>query len=239
MTLKTRLIDILNTMREQQLAFPEYLTEGERKQAGKPDDWSAKDEIIHITVWANYHLDNLELILEGGTPPGPIFAEIEDEKNRSIFDEHKDTSWNQAFARVNDTYDRIDDFVRHHSDELLLEIPPGEERPVWRIIAGSHIIHPMSHLWDYLQRHGYGEQVIALFGEDFTARLADLVDDEAWQGTVYYNLACIYAREGRKGEAIDTLARVFPLAPHLQDWSKEDSDLDGLRGDPAFKALYN
>ena len=239
MTLKTRLIDLLNTIREQLITFPEYLTEEERRQAGKPDNWSAKDEIIHSTVWANHHLDNLELRLEGGTPPDPIYAEIEDEKNRSIFDEHKDASWNQAFDRVNATYERINDFVRRHSDELLLEIPPGEERPAWRIIAGSHIIHPMSHLWDYLQRHGYSDRIIALFGEDFTARLADLVDDEAWQGIAYYNLACVYARAGRKEKAIDTLARVFPLAPHLQDWSKEDSDLDNLRGEPAFKALFS
>ena len=238
MTLKTSLREILNYMREQQLAFPDYLTAEERNQVGEPDNWSAKDEIIHINVWANEHLDRLELLLSGGTPPDSIFGEIEDERNRAIFDEHKDAGWNQALARVRETYNRLDDYLKDHSEELLLEIPAGEERPVWRMIAGGHILHPMIHLWGYLQRHGYNDLLIAIFGENFVARLLELQDDAGWQGTTYYNLACILALSGRKKEAVTALAKALQLEPQLVEWSQKDSDLDILRDDPDFQALY-
>jgi tetratricopeptide (TPR) repeat protein len=238
MTLKTRLIDILNTMREQQLAFPVYLTKEERNQVGEPDDWSAKDEIIHITVWANYHFENLKLRLKGGTPPDPIYAQILDEKNRSIFDENKDAGWDRVLDDVGASYDRVDNFIKRHSDDLLLEIPPGEERPVWRIIAGSHIIHPMIHLWGYLQHHEHNNLLTDLFGDDFITRLIDLHEDQNWHGTVYYDLACIVALSGRKEEAINTLAKALQLNPKLAEWSQQDSDLESLHDHPAFQALY-
>jgi hypothetical protein len=239
MDLKARLIDILNTMREQQLAFPDYLSKEDRNQIGNPDNWSAKDEIIHITVWANYHFKNLELRLSGGTPPDPIYAEILDEKNRSIFDENKDAGWEQVLDDVRDSYDRVDDFIKRCSEEMLLEIPPGEERSVWRIIASSYIIHPMIHLWGYLQHHEYNNLLINLFGDDFFARLIDLQADQNWHGTVYYDMACMVALSGRKEEAINTLAKALQLAPQLAEWSQEDSDLESLHDHPAFQALYN
>jgi hypothetical protein len=238
MTLKTRLNEILNYMREQELAFPDYLTEEERNQTGSFDNWSAKDEIIHMNVWANRHLDNLELILSGGTAPDPIFGELEDQANREIFDTHKDYGWKQARQMVHDTYDRVTAYVNDSSEDLLLETPPGEERPIWRMIAGSHITHPMIHLWSYLQRHEYNDLLIALFGENFVARLVGMQDDKTWRGTAYYNLACIYALSGEKEKAIAVLAKSLQLAPQMAEWSKQDSDLAALHNEPEFQELF-
>ena len=52
-----------------------------------------------------------------------------------------------------------------------------------------------------------------------------------------YNLACCEAMVGRKEDAIGHLRVAFELRPSLRDLAKEDTDLDPLRDDPAFRAL--
>ena len=53
-----------------------------------------------------------------------------------------------------------------------------------------------------------------------------------------YNLACVYALSGLKDQAIQAVKESFPLNPYLVEWSKKDSDLDSIRQEPAFLALY-
>ena len=52
-----------------------------------------------------------------------------------------------------------------------------------------------------------------------------------------YNLACCEAMVGRKEDAIGHLRVAFELRPSLRDLAKEDTDLDPLRDDPAFREL--
>jgi mannose-6-phosphate isomerase-like protein (cupin superfamily) len=52
-----------------------------------------------------------------------------------------------------------------------------------------------------------------------------------------YNLACCEALAGRKGDAIGHLRVAFERRPSLRDLAKEDTDLDPLRGEPAFREL--
>ena len=65
-----------------------------------------------------------------------------------------------------------------------------------------------------------------------------LDDDAAWQGTVRYNLACHYALAGRTEEAIARLGEALVLNPGLHEWSLQDTDLDSLRQEPGYLALY-
>ena len=55
--------------------------------------------------------------------------------------------------------------------------------------------------------------------------------------TPLYNLACCEAMVGRKEDAIGHLRVAFELRPSLRDLAKEDTDLDPLRDDPAFREL--
>ena len=52
-----------------------------------------------------------------------------------------------------------------------------------------------------------------------------------------YNLACCEAMVGRKEDAIGHLRVAFERRPSLRDLAKEDTDLDPLRDDPAFREL--
>ena len=52
-----------------------------------------------------------------------------------------------------------------------------------------------------------------------------------------YNLACCEALAGRKGDAIGHLQSAFQRRPSLRDLAKEDTDLNPLREEPAFREL--
>jgi hypothetical protein len=52
-----------------------------------------------------------------------------------------------------------------------------------------------------------------------------------------YNLACCEALAGMREDAIGHLRIAFERRPSLRDLAKEDSDLDPLRDEPAFREL--
>lgn len=54
-----------------------------------------------------------------------------------------------------------------------------------------------------------------------------------------YNLACCEALAGRKDDAIGHLQVAFELRPSLRDLAKEDTDLDPIRDEPAFRELVS
>ena len=55
--------------------------------------------------------------------------------------------------------------------------------------------------------------------------------------SVLYNIACAFAVEGQKGEAISTLKKAIDNGFGHWSWIEHDTDLDSLRGDPEFIAL--
>lgn len=56
---------------------------------------------------------------------------------------------------------------------------------------------------------------------------------------VFYNQACAWARAGRKREALRALRQALAAGlPNAREQLGSDSDLDRLRADPEFRALY-
>jgi putative intracellular protease/amidase len=53
----------------------------------------------------------------------------------------------------------------------------------------------------------------------------------------YYNLACAYAMLGEKDKALDALGKAVAAGFADRRWMGQDSNLDGLRSDPRFKAI--
>ncbi|HUW62097.1 MAG TPA: tetratricopeptide repeat protein [Candidatus Bathyarchaeia archaeon] len=53
----------------------------------------------------------------------------------------------------------------------------------------------------------------------------------------YYNLACVYALQNKKDDAIPLLQKAFALSPTLRQDANTDPDFDSLRDDPAFQSL--
>ncbi len=68
--------------------------------------------------------------------------------------------------------------------------------------------------------------------------MENLDDSPVWHGEVKYNLACMHSLLGAKAEAIRELREALALNPELTDLSKEDRDLDAIRGEPEYQAIY-
>jgi hypothetical protein len=237
MTQKAHLTDLLHTMRDEQLAFAGYLTSAERDDPGTAENWSARDMLIHNVVWAGRALADLEAFEASGTWAAADYGE-DDAANAAIFAEYEGTSWEEVQAMVSETYAGIDAFLARVDGDLLTAVPEGLSEPIWRDIAASYITHPMVHLWGYLHEHGHLETLSASFGEAFLRKLMALDESDEWRGMTLYNLACQYAIASENATAIATLGEALNLNPGLRDWSTQDPDLDALRGDPAYQALY-
>jgi len=57
--------------------------------------------------------------------------------------------------------------------------------------------------------------------------------------TLYYNLACLEAVEGRRENALEALRKAISARPDVASWARDDDDLESLRGDPEFRALVD
>jgi len=92
--------------------------------------------------------------------------------------------------------------------------------------------------------HGGGWEVWAEFHPQYEAGEYEAVIErarETFEASGYaaplYNLACCEALAGRKDDAIGHLRVAIEKRPNLRDLAKEDTDLDPLRDEPAFKEL--
>jgi TolB-like protein/Tfp pilus assembly protein PilF/predicted Ser/Thr protein kinase len=69
------------------------------------------------------------------------------------------------------------------------------------------------------------------------ARRALAIDPE--DCGILYNVACVYALQGKPEDAIDCLDKAMTHAYWYKRWAKNDSDLDSLRSHPRFQALMD
>ena len=56
---------------------------------------------------------------------------------------------------------------------------------------------------------------------------------------VRYNVACLFALEGKSERAIDCLEEAIAAGFGLRDWIRQDPDLASLRGEPRFEQLVS
>ena len=56
---------------------------------------------------------------------------------------------------------------------------------------------------------------------------------------LFFNLACCESRCGRTSDALDHLRHAVELSAEFRDSAKDDSDLDAIRDEPAFKQLIH
>ena len=69
------------------------------------------------------------------------------------------------------------------------------------------------------------------------ARLRPLVEAHPQYANLTYNLACCESMSGRTTEAIEHLRRALDGSERLRTLAKDDTDLDPIREEPAFKEL--
>jgi tetratricopeptide (TPR) repeat protein len=235
MNIKAKVLELLDLSHALQQAMVAELTEEERNATGTLQHWSAKDALAHVAEWNTRLAAHMDPASE---PPPPVedFNRFNDE----LFEKHVHDSWPTVLAFSEQANQALVQRVRDMDEDALLASvgPEGDEgQPVWRRIVGTGYTHAMIHLGDLYVHRGQPERTSQLY-EDLAARLLPLDDSPRWQGTQIYNVACGYALAGQADKALAKLRQALPLNPDLVAWSKQDSDLDSLRGLPAFDALF-
>ena len=235
---KTNVIDLLHQGQAIEQQFAASLSQAECLAAGSETDWSAKDEIAHAIAWMERFVERIS------TPPADApsrpFDEIDDE-NAAIFAAHRDQTLEEVLAYAAQVRAALLGTVQALSEEEMNDsalLPWLDGAPPWRSVVGNAFTHPLIHYAGYLTRHGQPALAIRMQEEGFE-RLLELDPSPAWRGTNLYNLACQHALNGDKEKALALLTEALALQPQLREWSRQDTDLVGLREDPAFLALVD
>jgi tetratricopeptide (TPR) repeat protein len=235
---KPLLLDLLKQAREMETNFVDTLSDQERARIGTLDDWSAKDIVSHITARKALAAEGLLAISEARSPTG---SEDLDHENVILFKEYQDKTWDEVLRLAVNAFQRVVAQLERLGEQELARrerfFPWQGERPLWRLIVGSGCIHPFGHIALFHRNRGNREQVGKMLGE-MVRSMVGLDDSSVWQGEVKYTLACMHSSLGAKAEAIRELREALVLNPGLTDLSKGDPDLDAIRGEPEYQAIY-
>lgn len=238
---KGKLIEVLDYGLGEVRNFVSSLSAEQRMEIGAVDRWSAKDALAHFTEWVTRLVSDLELAAQPEAPHQvPTNYDNIDDANAEIYAQHHGRAWEEILAQMESSFSAVRDCALSASDQELEDrqrIPWREGRPLWRMLVGSAVEHPLLHLGYYHIGKGNLAEAARL-QETLASHLLELDDSPAWRGAQVYNLACIRALSGQKDIALANLAEALQLAPELMEWSKQDPDLAGLRGNPAFEAIY-
>jgi mannose-6-phosphate isomerase-like protein (cupin superfamily) len=72
---------------------------------------------------------------------------------------------------------------------------------------------------------------------EVVTRGRELIASNPQSGLLFYNVACCESLTGQTAEALEHLRTAIELSEQFRDYAKNDSDLDAIRGEPAFDEI--
>ena len=72
---------------------------------------------------------------------------------------------------------------------------------------------------------------------EVVTRLRPLVEAHPRYPLLFFNLACCESMTGEKEQALEHLRRALELSDEFRAYAREDTDLDPIRDEPAFKEI--
>lgn len=231
---KTRLIELLDRAYADQQAFIATLPEADRSAVGTREKWAIKDALSHIALWQRQTIIRVAALQRDEEPPNTDdYLAVND----AHFEAYRDRSWADTIAEVDGAYRALVDLTQSLSEEELTDpqrFARANGRALVRSIVSNGFWHPEAHLAQLYAERGEVERANRM--QEEVASMMESIPEE--RSAARYNLACYYAVSGQKAQALAELATALKSYPELVDWSKQDSDLDSLRDDPAYQALY-
>ncbi len=219
--------------------FIDRLSEAERNAIGSLERWSARDNLAHSTAWLKHFVNNITAVRAGQEPEA--VSHDYDATNAQIFAAHQFESWEQAVAKLNETFASLDRQLDGLSEADLLRtdfFPWSNGRALWKSIAGNSTLHPLLHLVYYLAQAGRPAEGLAVY-ESAQPYLESLSEERVWRGELAYDLACVLAQAGNPQRALALLPAAFAGSPELKSWASQDSDLSSLWENESFKKLVS
>jgi len=234
---KTKILNLLAQGYQEEMAFIAGRPAEEWERPGTFEAWAPKDILAHNGAWKERLAENIQLALSGKTPTR---NEDFDHENAQIFTQYKDKSLEEILNLSTNAHEKLYHLIESLAEETLNSadvLPWQEGQPLWRLITGNGYTHPLIHLIDHFQKQGKIRTAGELLGRLANATL-ELADDDEAQGVARYNLACSHALLGQKEAAINELRQALELNPGLTEWSQQDPDLENLRGEAGYQAIY-
>jgi hypothetical protein len=237
--IKGKLIAVVERGEADQAALVALLSDAEKAAIGEPDHWAVKDQIAHLNFWRDRTLRRLIAVRDGVEPPGPS-PDFQPENERNFVNQqHK--PWSEIIAESDRLFRETKQVIPQLTDAQLTEpvkIGTDEIKLAERIVS-DFMEHPAEHLTQLYRERGETARAEAQEGATVEV-ISDLFGkNNTMYGYAIYNLGCFYARAGESDRAIAAVGEALPLIPSLEEWSKQDTDLDSLRDLPAFQALYD
>lgn len=223
---------------QEEVQFLEEQPLEERELPGTFERWSRKDVVAHIETWNSRLAENIRAGLRGETP-----RRYEDfnAENKNIYNANQGTPWQDTYEFAAQAHQNLITVVRELGSEGLerIDVLPWQEgQPIWRSIVGNGYNHALIHIGEHSRDRG-DKAFYADTLEKMSLSTAGLDDSPIWQGNMLYNLACAHALSGQRQKALEELRQALRLNPRLSEWSRQDADLESLRGEPDYQALYS
>jgi tetratricopeptide (TPR) repeat protein len=127
----------------------------------------------------------------------------------------------------------------------LVFAPPCTKRTASAVVAGTIIIALEGTPGRAYDARGWElwAPLVSLYEAGEYAEVADrlriLVEASPQYPMLFYNLACCESRSGRTTDALDHLRHAIEMSVEFRDSARDDSDLDPIRGEPAFADLVS
>jgi uncharacterized Ntn-hydrolase superfamily protein len=112
--------------------------------------------------------------------------------------------------------------------DIRVDDDPHPFEELGRLLGYAEMNYAWNEAWT-LFTQGKGSEALP-----HMERAADLAPENA---EVLYDLAVIRLAAGERDQALEALGQALRLNPNLKQQAADDTDLEGLRGTPAFKDL--
>jgi uncharacterized protein (TIGR03083 family) len=144
---KAEVIDELRAVRQELEELLVAMTPEQMQRTGVAGDWSVRDVLAHL-LW--YQREELDLILESGTPASALWDVPQDPRNALIREELRDRPLDEVLAELRQVFVGLVAAVERLSDADL--ITPGRfpgtsaERLPWQDIGHNSWMHEHEHV---------------------------------------------------------------------------------------------
>ena len=238
--MKPRILELLRFAHQEEHELMGTLSEAERSAVGTAEHWSAKDILVNIMLWKELQTQKLAMAVRGETPSEWRDMQVINAINDRGREKYRDVPFQDVQQEAERVFATFIAQVEGMSEEEWSDPNRYEwanSEALWEETLGNGLWHPFSQMVALSMQRGDRESAELLQEKLLKAmRSADLPPGTI--GVMLYNQACFYATHDWPEKALALLPEALRIRPTLVEWSKHDGDLDGLRADPRFQALY-
>ena len=231
--MKQKLLDLIEAGRAKEHA--DLVKHVDNRPPAEQGQWTAKDQLAHLTAWREIAIAELNAGRTGAEPPD--ISNDDDVENAKTYARTHPLPAAAILESASHSWDELASAVEACSEEDLT-LPRSRQpgQALWQTVPNNAYFHLAEHIGYWYTETGdqAAAEAVAKWGYEL---IRGTFDDDRQRGVAAYNLGCFYAARGRAGEAMPYLRDGIRLRPDLREWARQDRDLDPIRSDPDLVRL--